>query len=342
MNTSLALVGRIDDLFSHMALWGLAAICEDEGLAGVRGHWTDSAEPRPVLHCTGASALGIAEAVRRHAAARAARGSWMWAESPVDPSKPGSTVSTLAPRTAAPVSPEAWHALDADQERAMGSLPSLIDERLVQGLGYRSWWMTESNGKIRQDHGTAAWEMRTRNKGMDVVRDRLRLLAVAVAAWPPEKVLSGLIGEASDDEIGHNKEDSRSATGFRRPGPVDNVRAWCALWALSALGVTPNRRDGGTSPAFITRRAVLGEGRHQLLIAVPSAPLPLARFRTLQRSAQLVRSASTAELASGERGRALAWLRNRGADAILRFPVEVSGSASAPERQAMHGIRVVP
>lgn len=335
---SIRLQGNVLDLFSHMILWGLAEICADAGLTGARGHWTDDPSPVPVLTVQAEIPEEVARAVHAHATRRAAEGSWLRSVAHPDPSKAG-TVATFAPRSAMPVSAGAWQALDQRMEGERRSLPSPLDGRLLQGLGYRSWWVIRDK-KMRTDLGCSPWEMRTRNKGTDVVADRLLPLAAAVSTWSEEKILQGLTGAAMDDVVGKNAADSRSATGFRLPGPVDSARAWCALWGLSFLPVLPSLGAGATAPAFVHKSALEDTDQSQLLIVVPAKPMPIARFAQLQRSASLIATVKAPSSDPGARLSALTWLRARGASTVLRFPVRVVGSTSAPERQALSGVEV--
>lgn len=349
MNTQtkqFVLAGDVTDLFSHMALWGLARICVEMGVEGVRCWWTDEPEPRAVMSVAEAGGSDIARVVRQHAAMRAADGSWLHQVFAVNPDQPGARVALLAPRTAVPTSDESWRHLEATSLAARDGLPSDIDAELLLGLGYRSWWAVEANGSIRADKGCSAWEMRTRNKGTDVVADRLLPLARDVAGWPEEKIWAGLSGEALDDSVGGNKAESRTSTGFRLPGPVDSARAWCALWALSLFPVLADTRNGGRSPAYLP--LVRGGGaRHLLLVPVVTTGTSVERLAMLTRSKGLVDAADggrrPARGADGEEAQLLmrraarARLRSLGVLGIMQFPVRVVGSASAPERQALAG-----
>lgn len=339
----LDMAGSAFDLFNHMALWGLAAICADAGIQGVRGSWTDGRVTNAVLW-SAADGREVAQAVIAHAQRRAEPGSWLTETFDVSSTAKPSVVATMAPRTASPTSDERWGDLDAEAHRIENALPSALDEALLAGLGYRAWWVYEGRNR-RPDRGCSVWEMRTRNKGTDVVADRLLPLAREVASWSGEKVLAGLEGTESDDVVGGNAATSRSATGFRLPGPADNARAWCALWGLSLLPVMPALRHGGHTPAWAPRHSVSSSPLHHLLMVVPDQPMPPARFARLQASSQLVTAAT--DMADRntprplpERRLALSWLRERGAGVVLRFPVQYVGSASAPERQALAGERV--
>ena len=332
---TLHLAGSPEDLFSHMVLWGLAAICEDAGLEEVRGSWSTDLPTHPILHVR-ADPEDVAEAVLAHARLRAAEDSWLRETFALrDGAKP-TTIATMAPRTAYPTTQAAWQELTDAQDQVTRRLPSALDARLIAGLGVRAWWRWEGTSQ-RPDRGCNQWEMRTRNRGMDVVKDRLLPLASEVQGWSVQAVLDGLRGDAVNDAVGKNAATSRTATGFRLPGPVDNARAWCALWGLSLLPVLPRRDSGGHSPAWVRRADVEDAQQNQLLMVVPSRPLGTARVSALLNSKQLLTAAQSARYTPAERDSALRWLGKRGAHLVMAFPVRVGGSASAPERQALSG-----
>lgn len=350
------LAGEVADLFSHMALWGLARICIDMGLTGVRCWWSDEPEPRALISAETTrqrdavnnvvTGLDLARAVRRHATLRASDDSWLRQVFVLNPGKPDATVALMAPRTAAPDSKEMWRRLEEASLDVRDGLPSAIDADLLLGLGYRSWWTAEPKGDIRADKGCSVWEMRTRNRGTDLIADRLLPLVREVAEWPEEKIWAGLSGATVDDSTSNSKDDSRTSTGFRLPGPVDSARAWCALWALSLFPVLPDSRDGSASPAYLPLPRG-GRAAHALLVPVVTAATSVERLAMLVRSKALVDAAEggrqTARNPGDQashlmsRSSARAQLRSWGALGIMQFPVQFVGSASAPERQTLAG-----
>lgn len=339
---SLQISGRIDDLFSHMALLGLGSILEDSGINSVRVWWND--EELPIIGFGGElSELQIAEILKTHASIKTSDSSWIAKTFvSVREAKP-TPISLLGPRTATPKLPQDWPDLEQERESALDTLDQAIDQRLVQGLGYRSWWHRVGTN-TRADTGANIWEMRTRNRGTEFLPDRLFPLAKIVSERSVGEIADGLVGRTSIDEHGNNATDSRTPTGFSLPRPVDNGLAWCALWALSLLPV-PYRWNPATAyPAFLPKRSVNQDAdRHQLLMPVPNSPLSLARMRMLLRSAELIQVAdgrpSSSEI---KQQTAWDWLQAHGAAAVVRFPVRYVGSSSAPERQSLSGIRVRP
>ncbi|WP_182353195.1 hypothetical protein [Flaviflexus huanghaiensis] len=339
--TTTIIHGEIDDLFSHMVLLGLASVVEDSGHSPVRLVWTDE-EQSALVAREGFGSNEIAQVVHAHAASHAARDSWLRHRFSFSKGAKSFTVSTTAPRTAGPEDPADWRRLDAVRQRSLESMPSALDHRFVQGLGYRSWWYRRGKD-LRADVGANIWEMRTRNKGTEFIRDRLLPLAEIVAGWPVEKVESGLLGTTLDDPHGNNKLDSRSPTGFSTPRPVDNARAWCALWGLSMLPVAHLNNPSHAYPAYSARGRVGTGSLHQLLMPVPNRQVTPARMRALLRSRQLIDAVDEqGEGAYLKKKGAWEWLKQQGAAAVIRFPVQYVGSTSAPERQALSGVRVWP
>lgn len=335
------LAGGHELLLTHMALLGAAAILESAGNDAVEVFWYEGHDrPIPVLSAPGLTELVLAHAVREHAKAKADEGSWLHAKANIEaPGKEPTLVSACTPRTRAPSSAEGWKELDRVRLEALDSMNGSLDYRLQVGTGYRSWWVTR-NGQVRADLGCSPWEMRTRNKGLEFVGDRLLPLARIVSTWDEGWIADGMCGRTRRDPHGKDSIGSRSSTGFTLPGPTDNATAWCALWGISLFPTLPQLRDGGTSAAWLPRWSEADRSR-QLLMAMPTRPLSLARVRAVLRGRDLIAAADT-RLTDSER--VAAWMRLQmiGIGAVLRFPVEVVGSSSAPERRALAAERVWP
>ena len=95
--------------------------------------------------------------------------------------------------------------------------------------------------------------MQPRNRGSELLTNRLRPLATTLAKWSPKKILHGLTGTAVHDTVGEQKPDSRTATGLAPPGPTDNALAWCALWG-SPNSLPPTDPDAAHVPLVINAR----------------------------------------------------------------------------------------
>ena len=160
-----------------------------------------------------------------------------------------------------------------------------------------------------------------------------------MAARTSEGILSGLTGQTLDDEAGGNKPESRSGTGFTRPGPVDNALAWCAMWGISQFPVAHhNGSQSGTAGAYVPARRLYPE---YVFLPVPTRPVTLSRLRTLLASRQLTLAATTTDTADPldviAADAARKWLAQRSIRALMKFPVRVSDNKSAPERQVLDG-----
>lgn len=283
--SEIVIAGEIDDLFSHMTLLGLASIVEDAGGERVRVHW--NAEEQPVLGVAGdVGILQISEMILRHAEVHSSDSSWLRDRFEFKNGTKVSDISVLGPRTASPTEIDDWRALEDRRQVSMGKLEGALDCRFVQGLGYRSWWH-KLKKQNRPDKGANIWEMKTRNKGGELIRDRLLPLAEIVGGGSIEGIEAGILGHQVKDVHGSNQLNSRTPTGFSVPRPTDNVRAWCALWGLGMLPVMPMRDPSNAYPSYLPRRSLDSDDRHQLLMPVPNSPISLVRMRGLLRSNHL-------------------------------------------------------
>ncbi|VWX48752.1 conserved hypothetical protein [Micrococcus sp. 116] len=324
----VTLAGTWDVLLSHTALLGAAMIVEEElGAGAVRLRWTDEPDSRPQLCGAGLDAAALGGLIHRHATRHVQdpRG-WLCSTDAV-------AGSLFSARTKMPASEHGWVDLLHDRIEVARPLRGL-DSALVVGLGERAWWHRTSK-LFRPDHGAAAWEMRTRNKGMEFIAHSLLPTGRAVAGRAVEAVTSGLLGTTVEDEPGKNKPDSRTATGMAPLGPVDAARAWVGLWALAALPVWADSHGRSVSSAHIPARR---ESLARLLMPVPTSWVTVARMQAALRSRYLLvagEDATGPSLGSAETTAAQAILEEWGFAQILSFPVNVTGSASAPERRTL-------
>ncbi|WP_434739327.1 hypothetical protein [Micromonospora sp. SH-82] len=327
-------------MLSHLALYGLAAIAEDEGLDDVRLSWTSGMTPRPVLSTTQATEETLGETVRRHAARRDAPDSW-----PRRPLTDGENRALMSPRISVIPERDGWRTLQDRRHQVLDQLTdsrALLDLRLLAALGEPSYWRRNKQGQRLQDDGASRLEMQPRNQGSEFVGNRIRPLATAVAARTATGVIDGLLGRSNRDEIGKDQPASRTPTGFAAPGPTDNALAWCALWGISQFPIA-HRTTG-----FATTSGHIGRGTAgYFLVPVWQGRWRTARHRTVLASRHLARFAATG-LDPKETGRNLhddtarresarEWLASRGVTTVIRFPVHRFGSDSAPERRAMLG-----
>lgn len=338
----LELAGDVRVAFSHCAAYGVAAIAKEALGDRVTISWTQSLAARPVIDGPRVDRRSVARAVQDHARRHAEHGDWTGltvggADSP----------GLFSPRAKAPGNDGNWRALFQRRDAAVDALVRAtrwLDLRMIGALGQPAYWRWDRTGARLPDEGASRWEMKTRNRGEDFVRDRLRPLACAVSGWSADLIEASLAGARVDDAVGRNDAASRTATGLAAPGPADNVLAWCALWGLSLMPVVHSLMRRSASAGS---RQFLSGGRRSewFYLPVPIRPLTVERLMTVLGSRALAEFAEVSvsdqpsDGLGGERARE--WLREQGVGGIVVFPVGIFGSPSAPERRAMLG-RLVP
>jgi CRISPR-associated protein Csb3 len=331
--THIDVTGSIQRPLTHMALFGLAAILDDAGLPDVRTCFTDEITPRAHLTAKVDEPGVLASAVLDHAHAHT-HDSWVVATMTHE----GDTgKGVMSPRLKPPSSPESWLHLQGLRHAQLTRLTDqrlTLDLRMVGGLGEPAYWRCTERS-VQPDQGASRWEMKARNRGEEFVANRLAPLARAVSARTPESLLEGLTGAAINDYT--SAADSRSATGFAPPGPVDTAVVWCALWGLADLPVVHDGTNRSRTPG-----AQRWERVHPHIMVLPVFTLPTtsARLRAVLRSAELDRVA-TSMVEEVPTTVSSPWLTEHEVRALVRFDVNVVGSASAPERRILDGI-VVP
>ncbi|MHB1289543.1 hypothetical protein [Georgenia sp.] len=337
----------MDTAFDHLAAYGLLMIMESVDPGRVRIRWTDSLTPR--LKLTGADWPEAAESVHAHARHHSGPTSW------VQLNGQGTSAGLFSPRVGQmdPAGVRRWY---EQRHRALDAVSgdwANLDRAMIGALGEPSYWSDEGNGP-RPDHGANRWEMKTRNRGEDVVAHRLRKLASHLEARTPQQVKDGLRGRTVVDEDGKGSAMSRTPTGLMPPGPTDTARAWCALWGISVLPVI--HRGTGALP---TKHRASGAsksaghlGHHSqgyLFLPVMTQAWPAVRLSRVLTSVHLATAATSGlEADDGgvtdptDLGPAWHWLRARGTGAVVRFPVYRSPNKSAPEKWAQKGRLLFP
>lgn len=330
--THIDVAGSIQRPLTHMTLFGLAAILDYAGLPDVRICFTDDVTPKARLTVHVDEPRDIACAVLDHARARV-ENSWVVATMTHE-SKPGKGV--MSPRLKPPSSPEGWSQLQELRQAQMTRLTDqrlTLDLRMVGGLGEPAYWRRFHN-EPRPDEGASRWEMITRTAGKDFVTARLAKLAPAVADRSLDDIISGLVGERVADI--DKKPDSRSATGFAPPGPVDAALVWCALWGLADLPVVHDGTNPSRTPGAQWREPRVQP--HIMVLPVFTSPTSSARLRAVLRSAELDRVASSMVEAVPATASS-PWLTEHGIRALARFDVEVVGG-DAPEQRILDGTMI--
>lgn len=335
--SGVVLGGSFTSALTHFAGFGAAAILEDAGYRDLRLSWSD--EEIPALTLSGVEATQAAAEVLRHAADHARETSWVQQITTVDKKAKEVEVGLFSPRIAAPEtrtawqrhSEERWRALDATQNRGW------LDSMWLQAIGQPADWQF-GNRDPQYDAGASRWEMKTRNRGEDFVRNRLSRLAREVAERTSTEALDGLTGRSLSDYSGGGA-NSRTGTGFAPPGPVDDVQAWCALWGISMFRLYQQNRGVAVTPGAWPLHRV-----HPSSMVLPMMTLPMspAKIRRILRSrsfavAAFGRSDGAADGAELEIAASVEQLRQAQIRGLVRFPIRKAGSASAPERMVLSG-----
>lgn len=343
-----------ETLLSHLALYGLAAILEDEGITGVTATWSREGDQRPVVRAPGMTSEQIAAAVAGHAQRAADAASWLHRSVTLK----GSSRALMSPRLTAFGDEATWQQVQRQRHRVLDELTAArrwLDLRFLAALGEPCYWVLNRQGIIQQDNAASRLEMQPRNIGSEFVGNRLRKLAAAVAARDNSQILSGLLGHTVRDEAGNDAADSRTATGLAAPGPTDNALAWCALWGISQLPLAMRVQADQRIPTTAVTTGHLGRGRAEWFYApvwetswrpaklrsiLAAVPVRTAASEGLDRTARvrLPDSPATVPMAAGsDITAARRWLTERHIIGIIRFPIERFGSDNAPERRAMRG-----
>lgn len=323
-------------LLTHLALYGLAGICQDAGHDQLRIGWSPGMDPRPVLRST-LSDEEIAELVLDHAAQRSTAGSWPKQDF-IDAK--GNARGLMSPRLSVLADDKQWETLQAERHRVLDELTrekSGLDLRMIAALGEPCYWRFHFNGDRAQNDAASRLEMQPRNQGSEFVGSRLRKAADAVAKRTSEAVLDGLRETVANDTARKNTSDSRSAAGLQPPGPVDDALAWCALWGIADAPLAYSTTGRAQTSVCLRDR----DKNEYFYTPIWRGLWHPAHLRSILASGHFTQAASaliapSADSASDISGQG--WLADRGVTALVMFPVTVHGSASAPERRANQGI----
>jgi CRISPR-associated protein Csb3 len=328
----ISLSGSVTDAFTHFYVGGLASIIDSRVSESVIVHWIDSETASLELHGGNLDLATAAGLVHTHAREHAENS---WVTEVKDLSFSGQR-APMSPRLGRPESPADWAQLQQARFDAIEGLSNtasdVLDWRLLGALGEPAYWCIDGTGKFDVDQGASPLEMKARNNGQDFVRNRLSLLASAVATRSVEEVAEGMDGTIVRDEVGSGALNSRTPTGLRAPSLTDNAQAWCALWGLSLLPVRPvvmNHSPGRVQGArSLTSAVVTSKSGPRLVLPVPDRPLSLGRLRSI-----MVGSALTAAISAGSGpDDARRKLASQGVDLIVVFERHVTDNANAPER----------
>lgn len=337
MNEIIMARADVRVMLFHMALYGLGAILDEAGIADVRLSWTSGMEPRPRIGAPGLTSEVVDDAVRSHAASHVNELSWVQRDVELN----GRARGLMSPRLSSFGERSVWESVQQARHRELDRLTdrrAWLDLQMLAALGEPCYWSRNRQDDVLQDDGASRLEMQPRNQGSEFVGSRLRKLAASVAARRPGAVSAGIEGTVVVDEIGSDKVDSRTPTGFANPGPADNAIAWCALWGIAALPTAPRIGASAVTSGHLGRPR--GEWFYTPVWEQPWQP---ARLRSMFAS-RMLRDAAAVDLRGSvavDPARdvtARSWLVARGVSGIVRFAVDRFGSDSAPERRAMRGM----
>jgi len=319
------------NLLSHMAFYGLASIIEAGKDAALELSWTGTMDKRPQLWVTENE---VGETVHSHAKAHDNKDSWIAKRFKIANREQG----LMSPRISKLPDSDAWKKLQDERHEVLDSLTkehAWLDLRLLWSLGEPSYRRGNGKREWTQDDWSSRLEMQPRNRGSEIISQRFIPLAENVSGRSVEEIIGGLRGDVADDKLGSNRSDSRSATGFRGPGPVDDTMAWCAIWGISQFALTISPYGKATTAGHLRNNS--GEWFY---VPVWKGTWFVSRLRTVLASGHL--RAFATEAVGGHSSGAIAstsaeWLRNRGVSCVITFPVKRFGSANAPEPRAQLG-----
>ncbi|AXE37697.1 hypothetical protein [Acidipropionibacterium virtanenii] len=317
----IVISGGLNSAMTHFAMIGLAGILEEAGAERVRLGWTVEGAAEAVVTWNGPDA---GEAVKAHATRHADEGSWVQAKGA------DSATGLFSPRIKPPRSTAGWIDLESRREEFLGSDLTELDALFLSNLGEPGYWVVHNN-ELQPDRAASRWEMKTRNRGEEFVGKRLAPLADVVANRSTLSIIEGLTGASVTDTVGKNSPESRTSTGLTRPGPADDVLAWCGLWGISGFALVPAvSRVSATACASPLRTL----HTKRALIPVLDRMVSPAAWRAV------VASQAVNGLPSPDEERvsaALLELPLMGVIGACDFTVHKGGSSSAPERMILSG-----
>lgn len=287
------------DLYSHMVVLGLAAICDaDEVLDG------------PVTICwehPGMVVIGLRDAALEVEDAAAAVRRYLDVLIDVRPTISNTiclgTDKQGKMRLKSPLSPRIANVVDLDArcgsdgmtnwEQYHGVRHRILDEisanvpvfrSLIGSLGMAAYWKSGYGNQrdVRPDTGASLWEMAPRNQGSEFMTNKFIKMLDDVANLSPDAIVSRLAGRAV-----LNEKDLRNTGGFRSPSPTDTLLSFIALHGISSFAVRPvaEGRSGSITDGSLTIKDKVRTD--YFVVPVATAPVTLSRYRSVCRSEAL-------------------------------------------------------
>ena len=362
---TLTIAGDYTSALTHFALYGLSLMVEQKHPGTVTVGWSQEGQPRAQMHAEGVSEEEIAECVHSYVSSLAADGSWVNVNQSYGAGKEAAVFSPFSPRIRgidAEKYPDDWASHQKTRQAHLDALmerDDLLSLLWIAGLGEPAYWRFDAKA-LRPDHGASRWEMKTRNRGQEFVKDRLRPMCADLATWEPSAMLSGITGQTLYDSL-DDKPESRTGTGFTVPQPTDTALAFCALVGIANFPVIHQIHRIGVTPGAYPYNAL-----HPRLMVLPvlfgraasaqgedsnstqAGGVTPARLRTVLRShayrrvvdelgKAMERGSLSSDIFVSELADEKAILREKGVQAFIAFPIAKVGSDSAPERQILKG-----
>ena len=351
--STITLAGDYRSALTHFALYGLAMLTEVHHPGAVTLGWSDEATPKAQLNLEGIDLETVAEYVAQYSTQLASADSWVAVNNEYGSGKRKAIFSPFSPRIRGidpQVNPDDWDNHQKARSDALDRLTldsDLLSLRWIAGLGEAAYWRF-SNKERRPDHGASRWEMKTRNKGEEFVQYRLRPLCIELSKWSISDISSGITGITLRDTIGKNAIDSRTSTGFTPPGPADVALTFAALLGIACFPVVRKIDQLSVTPGAWPSDILHPDN---MVLPIFAQKITPARLRAILRSqafAEAVEQVCGAEAGIVENNtasvlgsaRSAVWLKDRGVRAVVRFPILLAGSSSAPERQVQYGTAV--
>ena len=351
--STITLAGDYRSALTHFALYGLAMLTEVHHPGAVTLGWSDEATPKAQLNLEGIDLETVAEYVAQYSTQLASADSWVAVNNEYGSGKRKAIFSPFSPRIRGidpQVNPDDWDNHQKARSDALDRLTldsDLLSLRWIAGLGEAAYWRF-SNKERRPDHGASRWEMKTRNKGEEFVQYRLRPLCIELSKWSISDISSGITGITLRDTIGKNAIDSRTSTGFTPPGPADVALTFAALLGIACFPVVRKIDQLSVTPGAWPSDILHPDN---MVLPIFAQKITPARLRAILRSqafAEAVEQVCGAEAGIVENNtasvlgsaRSAVWLKDRGVRAVVRFPILLAGSPSAPERQVQYGTAV--
>ena len=274
--------GHLSSALSYFAWTGVASIANVLSKEPVTVYWSSEAQSVGIVETSDVSLEKIALEII-HLATRWSEG---WTGEIVDYSK--GSFSPFSPRFKA-INPDAdsqdWINHQNARTQWLDHLEEVDDElarRLIHGLGEAAYWRFDGR-EPRPDHGASRWEMKTRNRGEEFIKNRFHPLCREISTWSVDELQDSLQGNKVSDTLNKNSTDSRTSTGLTPPGQADSALAFTALLGIGnfpithrihAMSVTP-----GAHPYSVLHPS-------WVILPIPTVPISSERFENIMLTAE--------------------------------------------------------